>query len=110
MFLLQFSIVNYNKNLNPIIHPRFLNCLIQTYRLILNCLITLAVSDFHIAELMEGKVALFNMWDRAFTEDEVNSIDCLSEGNLLSMSDMSVLGPANLTEEHVPCETGKERF
>ena len=47
---------------------------------------------------MEGKVALFNMWDRAFTEDEVNSIDCLSEGNLLSMSDMSVLGPANLTE------------
>ena len=48
------------------------------------------------------------MWDRAFTEDEVNSIDCLSEGNLLSMSDMSVLGPANLTEVHVPCETGKE--
>ena len=70
--------------------------------------ISLAVSDFHIAELMEGKVALFNMWDRAFTEDEVNSIDCLSEGNLLSMSDMSILGPADLTEEHVPCETGKE--
>ena len=59
---------------------------------------------------MEGKLALFNMWDRAFTEDEVNSINCLSQGNPLSMSDMSVPGPANLTEEHAPCETGKERF
>ena len=59
---------------------------------------------------MEGKVALFNMWDMAFSEDEVNSINCLSQGNLLSMSDMSVLGPANLTEVHVPCETGKDRF
>ena len=57
---------------------------------------------------MEGKVALFNMWDRAFTDNEVNSIDCLSQGNLLSMANMSVLGPANLTEVHVPCETGKE--
>ena len=64
----------------------------------------------HIAELMEWRVALFNMWDRAFTEDEVNCIDCLSEGNLLSMSDMSVLGPANLTEVHVPCGTGKKRI
>ena len=59
---------------------------------------------------MEGKLALFNMCDRAFTEDEVNSIDCLSKGNLLSMSDMSDLGPANLTEVHVPCETGNGRF
>ena len=67
----------------------------------------LIVGMFELSELMMGKVALFNMWDKEMTEDEVKAIDCSSEGNLLSMSDTLILGPSGYMPEEVPCETGK---
>ena len=50
-------------------------------------------------QLIEGKVALFNMWDYELNSDQVMAIDCTLEGNLLTMIDMSIKGPAMFTEE-----------
>ena len=60
---------------------------------------------FELDELMEGKVALFNMWDMEMSENEIKSVNCVPEGNLLSMFDMLTLGPADFSEEQVPCES-----
>ena len=63
----------------------------------------LIVDMFELSELMMGKVAPLNMWDKEMTEDEVKSIDCSSEGNLLSMTDTLILGPFCCMPEEVPC-------
>ena len=65
-----------------------------------------AVGGFDLDAVVEGRVALFNMWDHEKTLSELRHIDCFSQGNILSMSNMSILGPAEFTEENVPCETG----
>ena len=44
------------------------------------------------------------MWDYELTEDDILRIDCHTSGTLLSMSDMSILGPANYSEENIPCD------
>ena len=57
------------------------------------------VGTFELSELMMGKVALFNTWDKEMTEDEVTT----SEGNLQSMSGTFILGPSAYMPEEVPC-------
>ena len=68
------------------------------------CFIT--VGGFEVTQLTEGKVALFNMWDYEFTADQVHQFYCETQGNILSMANMTILGPANFTEEDVPCTPG----
>ena len=61
----------------------------------------LSVGGFQIVQLIEGKVALFNMWDYELNSDQVMAIYCTLEGNLLTMIDMSIKGPAMFTEESI---------
>ena len=61
------------------------------------------VGGFSTSKLIEGKIAKFQMWDHEKTADEINSFDCRSKGNLLTMGDMSILGSAMFSKEQVPC-------
>ena len=55
---------------------------------------------------MEGKIAMFNMWDHELLMDQISSIDFSSTGNLLTMTDMSIKGPATYSYENILCITG----
>ena len=62
------------------------------------------------SKLTEGRIALFNMWNYELSLSELILIDCTTKGQLLSMSEMSIRGPANYSEEDIPCsETGKPK-
>ena len=50
------------------------------------------------------------MWSYELSLNELILIDCTTKGQLLSMSEMSIRGPANYSEEDIPCsETGKPK-
>ena len=55
-------------------------------------------------------MALFNMWDYELTLEQIQEIDCNTTGNLLSMSDMVIKGPAEFTEENITCREGRFTF
>lgn len=55
---------------------------------------------------MEGKVALFNMWDYELNYDQLSGVNCRTIGNLLTMDGMSISGPASFSDEDVPCNQG----
>lgn len=60
---------------------------------------------------MEGRLALFNMWDHELTLDAIQQVsehDCHAKGNLLSMSGMSLGGSASYIQEDIEC--GGELF
>lgn len=59
-----------------------------------------------ISETIEARIALFSMWDYELTYEEFRDVNCLTKGNLLNMDDLSIMGPANLTLEDVPCASG----
>ena len=44
---------------------------------------------------------MFNMWDLELTYDQVKAIDCISEGNLLTMTSMSIAGPVDFSDESI---------
>ena len=67
---------------------------------------SIAVGSFDIDQLIQGRAALFNMWDYDMTRDELNAVGCRSEGNILKMSDMTIHG-ASYSQEELPCGTCK---
>ena len=52
-------------------------------------------------QLIEGKTAMFNMWDHELSRDQINFIDFNTPGNLLTSADMSIEGPAIYSYENI---------
>lgn len=65
------------------------------------------MGGFQLKNTIEGKIALFSMWDYELSYEEITALSCLTQGNLLGMSDLSIMGPANFTLDDVPCTPGK---
>lgn len=68
------------------------------------------MGGFDLNDVTQGRLAMFNMWDYERTLENIQNLDCESQGNLLTMSNLSIGGPANFTMEDVPCETSKSIF
>lgn len=65
------------------------------------------MGGFDTGAVVEGRTAMLNLWDHELSLENVEALSCSSQGNLLTMSNMSIGGPASFTTEDVPCETGK---
>lgn len=50
------------------------------------------------------------MWDYEQSIHMIEEFDCLSQGNLLTISDLTMGGPMNFTSEYVPCEIGEYSY
>ena len=61
----------------------------------------IAVGGFVMSQLIEGKIAMFNMWDHELSRDQVNFIDFNTTENFLTMADMSIEGPAIHSYENI---------
>ena len=61
----------------------------------------IAVGGFVMSQLIEGKIAMFYMWDHELSRDQKNFIDFNTTGNLLTMADMSIEGPAIYSYENI---------
>ena len=59
------------------------------------------VGGFVMSQLIEGKIAMFNMWDHELSRDQVNFIDFNTTENFLTMADMSIEGPAFYSYEKI---------
>ena len=68
-------------------------------------LVTVGGFDPHNA--VEGKDALFNMWDYVLSIDDLRKVNCNTKGHLLTMNNMATGGPAALSFEDVPCDRGE---
>lgn len=44
-------------------------------------------------QMVPGNIADFQMWDRAFSDDEVRALGCAETGNVVSFEDMDTIGP-----------------
>lgn len=61
------------------------------------CLFSFAVGCFSVAQATEVMAAWFNMWDYELTSDQVNALTCYDEGNVVTLTDMSLGGAAHFT-------------
>ena len=61
----------------------------------------IAIGVFMMLQLIEGKIAMFNMWDHELSRDQINFIDFNTPGNLLTSADMSIEGPAIYSYENI---------
>ena len=42
--------------------------------------------------MLHGKIADFQMWDRAMSNDEVRALGCYEKGNLVTFKDFDTVG------------------
>lgn len=62
------------------------------------------MGGFDLAAVTQGRLAMFNMWDRELTLAELQNHYCQTQGNLLTVMNLTVAGPADLKMMDVPCE------
>ena len=55
------------------------------------------VGGFDPHNTVEGKDALFNMWDYVLSIGDLRKVNCNTKGNLLTMNNMAIGGPAALS-------------
>ena len=58
-------------------------------------------------QVVPGKLAEFNMWNREMTADELNSETCGAHGNVVSWSTLQERGTAVKSSENFPRCAGK---
>lgn len=68
------------------------------------------MGNFDLNQMIQGRYALFNMWDYDMTKGQLEAVGCQSEGNVLTMSGLSNHGGAVLTEEVLQCGSGELLF
>ena len=61
------------------------------------------MGGFDLDQTIEARVALINMWDYKLPLQKLRRMTCSTKGNLKSMDDMSISGPANFSDQDVPC-------
>ena len=44
------------------------------------------------SQMLHGKLADFQMWDRAMSNDEVRALGCYEKGNLVAFQDFDTVG------------------
>ena len=58
-------------------------------------------------QLVQGKVAWFNMWDSALSSVQLNALSCESTGNVVTQSDLEIgevgVGLGAFSEEPLHC-------
>lgn len=52
---------------------------------------------------MTGRVAMFNMWNRELGLAEIQSFGCMTEGNVLTMGDLFIVGDAEFSTTLFDC-------
>ncbi|KAF6024825.1 hypothetical protein EB796_016884 [Bugula neritina] len=55
------------------------------------------------AQVIPGKVALFNMWDYVLTETEIQELGCNDRGNVINPKTLKFMGQADIIYENFPC-------
>ena len=55
------------------------------------------VSGLTVSQTCHAYVAWLNMWDYEMSLEEINSLTCESEGNILTQTDMLLYGGAEFT-------------
>ena len=63
-----------------------------------------------IAQVVPGKLADFNMWQREMTADELNSQTCGAEGNAVSWNTLREQGSSPRTKHFLPGCNGKTLY
>ena len=48
------------------------------------------------SQMVAGSIADFQMWDRAFSNDEVRALRCREKGNVVSFEDFDTVGTQQL--------------
>lgn len=61
------------------------------------------MSGFSASQVMEAKVAGFNMWGYELTVEQINLLTCESAGNLVTSSQLQLGGRATYSYEDFEC-------
>lgn len=65
------------------------------------------VGGLDVNQIMRGKIAWINIWDRVLSEEELKGLGCRDQGNVVNWDTLEVMGMANVQYEYFPCKSRK---
>jgi len=68
-----------------------------------------SVGSLAVKQVLTGKVARVNIWDRVLSEEELKGLGCRDQGNVVNWDTLEVMGTANVQYEYFPCK-GRKRI
>jgi len=57
-----------------------------------------------VNQIMRGKIAWVNIWDRVLSEEELKGLGCRDKGNVVNWDTLEVMGDAEFYSEYFPCK------
>jgi len=62
------------------------------------------VGGLDVNQIMRGKIAWINIWDRVLSEEELKGLGCRDQGNVVNWDTLEVMGDAEFYSEYFPCK------